>query len=654
MSRANLQDKSTAVSLFPFLAVLLCTMGSLLVVLVAVTRLSRSQAVERVTAEKAAQAAPDESDEDTRQKLQAAQKVQNELDDLRAKAEEKLREEQLRLSHIEDHMRRLQEQFESLLAAAAELAELQEDHTDDRDQAAREVARLQQLIEDTRKAIEEQKAELASKPRSYAIVPYKGSKGTSRRPIYIECRGDAVVLQPEGVQLRPEDFLPPLGPGNPLASAIRAASDYHARENPESQNAEPYPLILVRPQGIRFYYLVREAIESWDSDFGYELIDGDWELEFPPPNPQLAQTEFRAVSQARERTRMLAAAAPRAYGMVRAARGTGFRRGDSERGGGASGGGFGNGLGDASGVGSVVGDDEGGNSADEYATDGFSGREHGSGTNGGGGGFGDGGQPGTSGDANGSRLAGGTAEGSAAETEQLAADGESPNAGSDGANSEGPGGPPGEPGSQQAAATGSAAGASQGVAGGLPDAAGGPTAGLSSSGAAAGGSGSPSPSPGSAVGVDEESGPGVASFDYSFRRQPEGARGKNWGLRRASPDDVPIRRSIQIVVRQDRLAILPELSATGEPVVGGKEVLLRGSTQAAFDEFVTALRDTMREWGIAGQGLYWRPVLVLNVGPDGERRAGELEQFLHNSGMELRRASATAQHDEGTDSRATR
>ena len=44
---------------------------------------------------------------------------------------------------------------------------------------------------------------------------------------------------------------------------------------------EPYPLILVRPHGEIAYGVVREAIRSWGSEFGYELIENDWELRFP-------------------------------------------------------------------------------------------------------------------------------------------------------------------------------------------------------------------------------------------------------------------------------------------------------------------------------------------------------------------------------------
>jgi len=150
---------------------------------------------------------------------------------------------------------------------------------------------------------------------------------------------------------------------------------------------------------------------------------------------------------------------------------------------------------------------------------------------------------------------------------------------------------------------------------------------------------------------------GTPSFEQTFNPPSDnlaGPRGKDWALRGAKRDAIPIRRSIQIVVRQDRIAILPERSVTGKPTVGGKEVRLDGRTGAALDEIVKALQDTMREWGMAGQGLYWRPVLVLNVGPDGDRRADELTQLLHNSGLELRRASTTAQHGEGSNSSATR
>ena len=58
------------------------------------------------------------------------------------------------------------------------------------------------------------------------MVPYDGPNRTRRRPIYIECTADRVIIQPEGIVLSAADFGGPTGPGNPLASAVRAARDH--------------------------------------------------------------------------------------------------------------------------------------------------------------------------------------------------------------------------------------------------------------------------------------------------------------------------------------------------------------------------------------------------------------------------------------------
>ena len=51
-------------------------------------------------------------------------------------------------------------------------------------------------------------------------------------------------------------------------------------------------------------------------------------------------------------------------------------------------------------------------------------------------------------------------------------------------------------------------------------------------------------------------------------------------------------------------------------------------------EFVAEVRHLIDDWGIAGENLYWRPVLVLTVGPDGQKRAADLARLLKNSGLE--------------------
>jgi hypothetical protein len=312
--RKHTTDNSSAISLFPFIAVLLCTMGALLVVLVSVARLARDGAQRRAEAQKQPPAAVVD-DSKTRQKLNELRQQAANLHLLRNKADEQLRNDQLRLSHLEDHMRRLQDQAASLKMAAAELEAMDKEHYDDRRQAERELERLNQLVDEQQELVEFLKAEASTKKRSYAIIPYDGPNGTQRRPVYIECRRDAVILQPEGVTLKEEDFIPPLGPGNPLAAALRAAREHIVRGSDATAGkaVEPYPLILIRPDGIENYYAVRDAIASWDADFGYEFVDGDWNLRFQPPDPQLATMEAQAIEQARVRQQILAAAAPRAY-----------------------------------------------------------------------------------------------------------------------------------------------------------------------------------------------------------------------------------------------------------------------------------------------------------------------------------------------------
>ena len=112
---------------------------------------------------------------------------------------------------------------------------------------------------------------MAEKPRSFAIVPFQGKHGTRRRPIFFECDGESVVLQPEGVRFEAEDFQI-LGPGNPLSSAMRATRQYVVTQQgtADDPSYDPYPLLLVRPSGIPAYYVARASLESYGGDFGYD------------------------------------------------------------------------------------------------------------------------------------------------------------------------------------------------------------------------------------------------------------------------------------------------------------------------------------------------------------------------------------------------
>ena len=46
-------------------------------------------------------------------------------------------------------------------------------------------------------------------------------------------------------------------------------------------NAVPYVLFLVRPTGITTYHQALRALDGLGFDYGYELVDAEWVLDFP-------------------------------------------------------------------------------------------------------------------------------------------------------------------------------------------------------------------------------------------------------------------------------------------------------------------------------------------------------------------------------------
>jgi hypothetical protein len=719
MSRARVRDNSNPVQLFPFVAVLLCTMGSLLVILVVVARCSWDHGLQQAAVRRQADPEAAKRVDEVRQRLSAVHSYVEQLGTVRAQAEEKLRGDQLQLSHLEDHMRRLQDQLGSLRNAAGELDGLEHEHYDDRAQAEREIARLGQLIEDQKKDVEELKRNGNNKPRSYAIVPFIGRNGTRRPPIYVECRGKELILQPEGIHLTEDDFVPELGPGSPLTAALRAAREYLVGQNAVSgADPEPYPLLLVRPKGEYGFYESRALFERCGIQFGYELVDGNWDLKYPPANPELAARENQAIELARGRVKALAAAAP---GMLRRDRDEDDDEGDSgdDFAGGASGGGGrygGEGMNGDGRSGTASGELAGVGPGDVVHTAGPGLGADGQGARPGlvmGGGGAASGAPVTT-SASGSITANGGQPGGAASGESqdsglpnLLADARSGGA-SGGSTSDG-------------SANNAAASSQNNPSGGLALASGAPSAtsngsgaysssgnGAYSSGGSSYASGGNAPtngalpgdtaprSPGAtiigsadgsstaaaavtigrtgsrdvaAVDDDDEAHPPAPTGPGMYRERPpehlaatprddkpqekHHARGKNWALVDANSQATPIRRTIQVVVRGDRVSILPEGASAAAAAAAGREISLSGNSRETYEPFVTALETQIQDWGMAGKGLYWRPVLDINIGPDGQQRAADITRLLKNSGIELRASSAIATQNQGTINQGT-
>lgn len=315
MRRRRKTRHTTEPSLFPFLAVLICTMGALVVLLVLVVQQARVQA-SMVQLDADEQQDEQQVEDDvptydgpTELELQAdhaqwrVETLQSQREDLL----EKYSQRRSVLAHLEEHIRELEDQARILEAelqgmgdpnATAANWQQREAELERRRQA---IAAAQQELEKIRSADQGQPA--------FAIIPFRKGNGTRRRPIYLECVEDGVIIQPEGVRIKNEDFEGALGPGNPLDAALRAIRDYWKRNDPVAA-ANAYPLLIVRPKGTVSYIAGRAAIAAWDDEFGYELIDADMKLAFPPKNSELATIVERAIADARTRQQLLSRAMP--------------------------------------------------------------------------------------------------------------------------------------------------------------------------------------------------------------------------------------------------------------------------------------------------------------------------------------------------------
>ena len=291
-------------SLFPFLAVLISTMGILILLIIVIVRQSR-----RVASQQAA-AQQEEVQKELKSNLELLDWEAEVLAQALEAGQEKIQSLRGILGHLEDHTRRLMKRREEILA----LMRSQQEPVSGGiapEKIRDELTRLEEQIRLLRAEVEELSRRAERKRRYYSIVPYGGPFGTSRRPIYLECRQDAIILQPEGITFLPEDFEGDLGPGNPLDTALRAIREYRVRHGLAAE--EPYPLFVVRPGGISAYYVARAALEPWGGEFGYELVEEDWEILYPQPDLAMAREVTAAVELARARTRALGRMASRRW-----------------------------------------------------------------------------------------------------------------------------------------------------------------------------------------------------------------------------------------------------------------------------------------------------------------------------------------------------
>jgi hypothetical protein len=639
---------------------------------------------------------------------------------------EKLSDARLELGHLEDHARQLRSTLGQYERTLRDLDEAENSGQRQAAQSQAELDRVQQQIAAARQQLAHASQNAAGRNCSYAVVPYEGPNQTHRRPVYLECREDAVVLQPEGIEFTESDFDGPLGPGNPLAMTLRATREYLlSQRNFAPQIGDPYPLLLVRPEGINAYYAARAAMKSWGFEFGYELVEDDWKLAYPPRDPRLAEIVRQVAATARREQERLIAAAPRHYGSrhkatYRAAPGggimreggsnedstdTGYVRAQAAGSVGREGGGTGRGTGDgrygATGGGSVgvaggsghgygVGSGGQGDSSSVGANSlGMAG-----GGSGVGGGYGVGGGNGASGDGvvagngasggngtGGDSVGGGNGDGNAVGSGNVASGGNGVYVGSGGDTAN----------SLRADGTSVSGGGMTGAAAaGNPYRSAGGNTGSSQDASVAGGGyangsgttthqvaverpegyvvGQPAREPTTrpvereSTSSEEEPRRGYAPRPGEWQPSPESLpqrpedkrnkekdqederrrmrdrkslaerRGEDWALRNAARSSVGLTRPIRVECFGDRLVLISDRGAQHN-----KTIPLGARTAASVDSLISVVWECMEGWGIAGRGMYWRPLLQVHVAPDAEQRYEDLASLLQGSGIAVER-----------------
>ena len=317
-----------SVSLFPFLAVLVCAMGALIFLLLVVTRQIRAEAravaIQEADAETsgAAPAAPkplppspppDSAVDPAPLVLDDVDAVEVDwrgmLDSLTARHRDGTRDLDSARSEVELAETRLR-------VAEGELARLRQDDSDSRARRAELDTKLTRLrvranelntqAKQQQQAIRERRAQIEAAESQFAFLPFDSATGTRRRPIFIECHPNRIEFSSEKIDLTAANLAGFTRRANPLLAGVRALVEYWserdaagaAAEDTDPQSRRPYVLMVVRPGGIHAYYLARKLLSRLEAPIGYELVPETMPLAWPARDRVAAAVCRAAIDQA--------------------------------------------------------------------------------------------------------------------------------------------------------------------------------------------------------------------------------------------------------------------------------------------------------------------------------------------------------------------
>lgn len=338
------RPSSNVVSLFPFLAVLMCALGALILLLLVTASRIHDQTVERAreavesveTAaapevavvplappdpeplpvepepwpEPVAMPAPLPPPGPTAEELRTQweqtvadlERQAARLSELLAAEAESVQEGRTRLAAARSQLDDLQRQSATLVVQQADLSATEDDH-------ARRRAALELELAETERQIEAARLNREQQSSQYRILPYDGTSGTTRRPILIECTSTGLTFASEGITLSPEQLNGFAPTRNPLLAGVDALITYWSVQDlmgaADEPAGKPYVLLIVRPEGTVGYYVARRLLESMQEPFGYELVSDDQEFRWPERDPQAAAVCQRAIDAVlSQRTRL--------------------------------------------------------------------------------------------------------------------------------------------------------------------------------------------------------------------------------------------------------------------------------------------------------------------------------------------------------------
>lgn len=311
--RRTTSSQGQPVSLFPFLAVLICMMGALVLLLLGLTSTMRQRLSRPILASIPTPSAPVGLGEDLvrppspplpgdfdRGALEEArmrrdqerrahwqgvlESLTEERDRLQRLVEDQKRERARRQTELDELRSRLETHSNQSVSSQASVGMLEERQK----QSEQELQSLAKRIALTERNLEELRLRQADSGNAHAILPYDGRSGTVRRPIYIECTEKGYRFLPEDVFVGPNELKGATPRSNALAFGAKALLRYWTLRNVRDpgRNPRPYLLLIVRPGGIFAYDAARQLLSRLETSFGYELVEDEIQLQKLPPDPQ--------------------------------------------------------------------------------------------------------------------------------------------------------------------------------------------------------------------------------------------------------------------------------------------------------------------------------------------------------------------------------